>query len=88
MLKLKLTHYLSHSQVKIDFALLWNHKEGLIQPANILALCDPCANPFDFVAKFETLSEDANWLLIRANSDLKFPIVLEGNVSSNQISSL
>lgn len=47
----------------------------------LTALCDPCANPFDFVAKFETLSEDANWLLIRANSDLKFPIVLEDHQS-------
>jgi len=43
----------------------------------ISALCDPCANPFDFVAKFETLSEDANWLLERADSELKFPIVTE-----------
>ena len=43
------------------------------------ALCDPCANPFDFVAKFETLTEDANWLLERANSKLKFPAVKEGN---------
>ena len=47
----------------------------------ISALCDPCANPFDFVAKFETLSEDANWLLERANSELKFPVVREGNKS-------
>jgi len=45
----------------------------------MLALCDPCANPFDFVAKFETLTEDANWLLERAESTLRFPKVVENH---------
>ena len=36
-------------------------------------VCDPCSNPFDFVAKFETLTQDANWLLERAASNLTFP---------------
>lgn len=43
----------------------------------LTALCDPCSNPFDFVAKFETLTEDANWLLQRADSVLVFPSITE-----------
>lgn len=45
--------------------------EPLLRP--LTGVCDPCSNPFDFVAKFETLTQDANWLLERAASNLTFP---------------
>ena len=46
-------------------------------------LCFPCAFDFDFIGHFETLQEDADYLLSKAgfNDRVKFPVVRTSQVS-------
>ena len=48
-------------------------------------LCFPCAFDFDFIGHFETLQEDADYLLIKTgfNGRVKFPVVRTSQVSSD-----
>ena len=47
-------------------------------------LCFPCAFDFDFIGHFETLQEDADYLLSKTgfNDRVKFPVVRTSQVSS------
>ena len=48
-------------------------------------LCFPCAFDFGFIGHFETLQEDANYLLNKTgfNDRVKFPVVRTSQVSSD-----
>ena len=48
-------------------------------------LCFPCAFDFDFIGHFETLQEDADYLLSKTgfNDRVKFPVVRTSQVSSD-----
>ena len=48
-------------------------------------LCFPCAFDFDFIGHFETLQEDADYLLSKTGFDdrVKFPVVRTSQVSSD-----
>ncbi|CAG5097402.1 Oidioi.mRNA.OKI2018_I69.XSR.g15061.t1.cds [Oikopleura dioica] len=62
-----------HSQEDDELITFPDFCEFVADDSQARSVCDPCSNPFDFVAKFETLTDDANWLLERAGSNLTFP---------------
>ena len=49
-------------------------------------LCFPCAFDFDFIGHFETLQEDADYLLSKAgfNDRVEFPVVRTSQVSRSR----
>uniref|UniRef100_H3ACR2 Carbohydrate sulfotransferase n=1 Tax=Latimeria chalumnae TaxID=7897 RepID=H3ACR2_LATCH len=59
-------HYLLDSQRPVGMDIHWEQ---------ISKLCSPCLINYDFIGKFETLEEDANYFLrlIGAPKELKFP---------------
>ncbi|OCT68633.1 hypothetical protein XELAEV_18039919mg [Xenopus laevis] len=59
----------------VNFIVLKNPKQKDVHWRPMLELCDPCNIHYDIIGKFETIKQDAAYVLrsIRAPKDLKYP---------------